>query len=74
MGKIIEINRKHVNKEYINQLYKEISTITSDAEMTDTEDGEILLDSISEMRINELETKINMELLKGGYSLEEIYG
>ena len=74
MGKIIEINRKHVNKEYINQLYKEISTITSDAEMTDTEDGEILLDSISEMRINELEIKINMELLKGGYSLEEIYG
>ena len=71
---IIEINRKHVNKEYINQLYKEISTITSDAEMTETEDGEILLDSISEMRINELETKINMELLKGGYSLEEIYG
>ena len=58
MGKIIEINRKHVNKEYINQLYKEISTITSDAEMTETEDGEILLDSISEMRINELETKI----------------
>ena len=74
MGQIIEINRKHVNKEYINQLYKEISTITSDAEMTETEDGEILLDSISEMRINELETKINMELLKGGYSLEEIYG
>lgn len=74
MGKIIEINRKHINKEYINQLYKEISTITSDAEMTETEDGEILLDSISEMRINELETKINMELLKGGYSLEEIYG
>ena len=74
MGQIIEINRKHVNKEYINQLYKEISTITSDAEMTETEDGEILLDSISEMRINELETKINMELLKGGYSLEKIYG
>lgn len=74
MGKIIEINRKRVNKEYINQLYKEISTITSDAEMTETEDGEILLDSISEMRIKELETKINMELLKGGYSLEEIYG
>ncbi len=74
MGQIIEINRKHVNKEYINQLYKEISTITSDAEMTETEDGEILLDSISEMRINELETKINMELLKGGYFLEKIYG
>lgn len=74
MGKIIEINRKHINKQYINQLYKEISAITSNAEMTETDDGEILLDSISEMRINELETKINMELLKGGYSLEEIYG
>lgn len=73
MGKIIEINRKHINKEYIDQLYKEISTIISNAEMTETEDGDILLDSISEMKINELETKINMELLKGGYSLEEIY-
>ena len=30
--------------------------------------------TFKEMRINELETKINMELLKGGYSLEEIYG
>lgn len=74
MGKVIEISRKHINEEYINQLYKEMSTIISNAEMTETEDGDILLDSISEMRINALETKINMELLKGGYSLEEVYG
>lgn len=74
MGKIIELNRKHINKEYIDQLYKEISVITSDAEMTETEDGNILLDPISEMKVNELERKINLELLKGGYSMEEVYG
>ena len=74
MGKIIELSRKHINQEYIDQLYKEISIITSNAEMTETEDGDIRLDSISEMSISELETKINQELLKGGYSMEEIYG
>lgn len=74
MGKIIELNKKHVNQRYIDQLYREISDIIGDADMIETEDGDILLDSISEMKIKELETKINMELLKGGYSLEEVYG
>lgn len=74
MGKIIEFNKKHINKEYINQLYREIADITGDAEIIETEDGDILLDAISEMKINAIETKINLELLKGGYSLEEVYG
>lgn len=74
MAKIIELKRKHINKEYVDQLYKEIAFITSNADMTETEDGDVLLDPISEMKINELESKINLELLKGGYSMEEVYG
>lgn len=74
MGKVIELNRKHIDEGYIDQLYKEISKITGDAEMTETEDGNILLDPISEMKISSLEAKINIELLKGGYSTEEVYG
>ena len=74
MAKIIELNRKHINEEYVNQLYKVIAFITSNADMTETEDGDVLLDPISEMKINELELKINLELLKGGYSMEEVYG
>ncbi len=74
MGKIIEFNKKHVNKEYIDQLYKEMADITGDAEMIETEDGEILLDAVSELKISAIEMKINLELLKGGYSMEEVYG
>jgi len=74
MGKVIEFNKKHVNEEYINQLYKEIADITGDAEMIETEDGDILLDTISEMKIDAIETKIKLEMLKGGYSMEEVYG
>lgn len=71
---IIEFNKKHVNKEYIDQLYREIADITGDAEMIETEYGDILLDAVSEMKINTIETKINLELLKAGYSMEEVYG
>lgn len=74
MGKIIEFNRKHVNKEYIDHLYKEMSKVMGNAEMIETGDGDIILDSVSEMKINDIETKINLELLKGGYSVEEVYG
>lgn len=42
--------------------------------MIETEDGDIVMDAISEMKCNAVETKINLELLKGGYSVEEVYG
>lgn len=74
MGKIIELNKKHVNQKYIDQLYRKMSDIIGDAEMIETEDGDIHLDPISEMKIDAIETKINFELLKGGYSMEEVYG
>lgn len=42
--------------------------------MTETEDGDILLDAISEMKIDAIEAKIKLELLNGGYSMEKVYG
>lgn len=74
MGKIIEFNSKNVNKEQIELLQKEMSEIISNAEMIETEDGDIVMDAISEMKCNAVETKINLELLKGGYLVEEVYG
>lgn len=74
MSKIIEFNRKGVDEERLNQLYLEMSAITGDAEMIETEDGDIVLDPISEMKCDDIETQIKMELLKGGYSMEEVYG
>lgn len=76
MGKIIEMNfdKRKVDEEKLQELYLEISRITGDAEMTETEDGDILLDPISEARIDEIEKQIHIELLKAGYSMGEIYG
>lgn len=73
MGTIIVFNRKHVDENRIDSLYKKISEITSNAEMIETADGDIILDAISEMKIYEIEKQINQELLKGGYSAEEVY-
>lgn len=74
MGTIIEFNRKHVDENRIDSLYKKISEITSNAEMIETADGDIILDAISEMKIYEIEKQINQELFKGGFSVEEVYG
>lgn len=74
IGKIIEFNGKNDNKGQIELLQKEMSEIISNAEMIETEDGDIVMDAISEMKCNAVETKINLELLKGGYSVEEVYG
>ena len=76
MGKIIEMNfdKRKADEEKLNELYLEISRITGDAEMTEADDGDVVLDPISEAKIDEIEKQIHIELLKGGYSMEEIYG
>ena len=74
MGKIIEFNGRSVNIEQIKLLQKEMSEIISNAEMIETEEGDIVMDAVSEIKCNAIETKINLELLKGGYSVGEVYG
>lgn len=74
MEKIIEFHKKYVDKEKINELTLRMSDIIANAEMTETESGDLVLDAISEMKCNEIQKQIKLELLKGGYSMEEVYG
>lgn len=67
MGKIIELDRKHLNKEYLEKLYDEMSAVIGDAELTETEDGDIRMDPISEVRVGEIEAKIRLEVLRRSY-------
>lgn len=77
LGKIIKFKKKSIarknDNEYLEQLYYQISEITGNAEITETEDGDCILDAVSEMKIAELESKIKRELLKMGYSMQEVY-
>lgn len=73
MGRIIEFQRKHVDKNRIEQLNMKMSEIIGNAEMIETENGDIILDAVSEMKCNEIEKLIRLELLKGRYSVEEVY-
>ncbi len=74
MGRIIEFQRKHIDKNRIGQLNMKMSEIIGNAEMIETEDGDIILDAVSEMKCIEVEKLIRLELLKGRCSMEEVYG
>lgn len=73
MGKIIEFHKKHVNEEKIKELTLKISDVIGNAEMTETESGDLVLDAISEMKCNEIEKQIRLEMLKSGYTVGELY-
>lgn len=73
MGKIIEFYKKHVDEEKIKELTLKMSDIIGNAEMAETESGDIVLDAISEMKCNEIEKQIKLELLKSGYTVGEVY-
>ena len=49
-----------------------MSDIIGDAELTEMEDGDILMDSVSETKVKEIEGLIHLEYLKAGYKIEEI--
>lgn len=48
MRKIIEFHKKHVDEEKIKELTLKMSDIIGNAEMTETESGDLVLDAISE--------------------------
>ena len=72
MGKIIEFHKKHVDEERIKELTLKMSDVIGNAEMTETESGDLVLDAISEMKCDEIEKQIRLELLKGGYTVGEV--
>lgn len=73
MKKNIEINAKHVDKDKLHALTLEMSKIIGNADMIETDDGDFIIDAISEMKCDAVELKIKMELLKAGYKTD-IYG
>lgn len=49
-----------------------MSKLIGDAEMMETEDGDIVMDIASEMKCEAIEKKITMEYLNAGYGMEEL--
>lgn len=49
-----------------------MSDIIGDAELTEMKDGDILMDSVSEAKVKEIEGLIHLEYLKASYKIEEI--
>lgn len=72
MGKIIELERKKLDGDKLHSLRLEMSKLIGDAEMMETEDGDIVMDITSEMKCEAIEKKITMEYLKAGYGMEEL--
>ncbi len=46
--------------------------IIGNAELTEMEDGDILMDVISEAKCEEIDRLIRLEFLKVGYTMEEL--
>ncbi len=71
MGKVIEFIPSGVkHKQKIEALELEMSAIIANAEMTETDDGDIFLDPVSEAKCDEIQSKYRLELMKMGYGGE----
>lgn len=67
-----DTKKKKLNTSKIKELTLKMSDIIGDAELTEMEDGDILMDSVSEAKVKEIEGLIHLEYLKAGYKIEEI--
>ncbi len=75
MGTIVnftDTKKKKLNTSKIRELILKMSDIIGDAELTEMKDGDILMDSVSEAKVKEIEGLIHLEYLKAGYKIEEI--
>lgn len=75
MGTVIKLEdtrKRKLNKAKIDKLVFEKGMIIGDAEFTEMEDGDILMDAISEAKCEEIDRLIHLEFLKAGYTMEEL--
>lgn len=75
MGTIVnftDTKKKKLITSKIRELTLKMSDIIGDAEFTEMKDGDILMDSVSEAKVKEIEGLIHLEYLKAGYKIEEI--
>lgn len=66
------LKKKKLNTLKIRELTLKMSDMIGDAELTEMKDGDILMDSVSEAKVKEIEELIHLEYLKAGYKIEEI--
>lgn len=75
MGTVIKFEdtrKRKLNKAKIDKLVFEKGMIIGNAELTEMEDGDILMDVISEAKCEEIDRLIRLEFLKVGYTMEEL--
>ena len=75
MGTVIKFEdtrKRKLNKAKIDKLVFEKGMIIGNAELTEMEDGDILMDVISEAKCEEIDRLIRLEFLKAGYTMEEL--
>lgn len=75
MRKIIkfeETRKKKLNIGKIEELSEKMSAIIANAEFSENEEGNIIMDTDSEEKCEELERLIREECLKAGYTMEEM--
>lgn len=75
MGTVIKFEdtrKRKLNKAKIDKLVFEKGMIIGNAELTEMEDGDILMDAISEAKCEEIDRLIRLEFLKAGYTMEEL--
>lgn len=73
MGQVIEITdprRSKLNRDRVDELTLKLSGVIGNAELINTEDEDIMMDAISEVKCDEIENLIYLEYLKAGYSDE----
>lgn len=73
MGQVIEFTdprRSRLNRERVDELTLQLSSVIGNAKLINTEDGDIIMDAISEAKCDEIESLIYLEYLKAGYSDE----
>lgn len=75
MGKIIKFEdtrKKKLNMDKIEVFSAKMSAIIANAEFSEDEEGNIVMDAVSEEKCDELERLIREECLKAGYTMEEM--
>lgn len=72
MAGIIEFNKRHLDNKRLKELYSELVDIIGNANLIETEDGDVIMDAISQAKCNAVDTLIDLEYLKAGYTIEEI--
>ena len=63
---------KKMNKTKMDKLLARMTKVIGNAELTEAGDGNILMDAVSEAKVDAIEQTMKIECLKAGYDLEDL--